>query len=193
MYGGGPIDLLLPQPEQIELTDITHALGRLHRWTGATRLDHYSVAEHSCLVWSIGLDLIRLGHAPQTDTLPLHLLLHDAHEAYTGDISSPVQKAIDLMSGRQGVLHEIQRRIQLAIEKRFGVPAPTDDELIAIKLADSMALRWERETILAPSTRAWAVDPPLPPLTARRSLAGWPPRRASANMLLMLRESGLLV
>lgn len=66
---------------------IAHSLAQINRFTGhATR--PYSVAEHSLLVCdivaSMGLDC----HAQRA------ALMHDAHEAFTGDVATPIKAAL---------------------------------------------------------------------------------------------------
>ena len=65
-------------PDQIEIEDIAHSLARTCRWVGQTR-EHYSIAQHSVLVARYVYDEAKL-----------HGLMHDAHEAYLGDPSSPL-------------------------------------------------------------------------------------------------------
>jgi hypothetical protein len=69
------------------LQDIAHHLAQINRFTGACSRP-YSVAEHSLLVERIGA---RRGASP---ILRLALLMHDAHEAYTSDLSSPAKIAV---------------------------------------------------------------------------------------------------
>lgn len=73
------------EPEQNWLIhEIAHSLSQINRFTGhASR--PYSVAEHSLLVADLALG------AKASASVQLAALLHDAHEAYTGDVSSPVK------------------------------------------------------------------------------------------------------
>lgn len=78
----------LPGPaHRIEV--IAHSLAQINRYTGhATR--PYSVAEHSLLVCRIVASM-DLGPTAQ-----LAALMHDAHEAITGDVSSPVKQTLGI-------------------------------------------------------------------------------------------------
>jgi len=67
-----------------DLGDIAHHLAMINRFNGATSRP-YSVAEHSLLVERIGA---ARGASPG---LRLALLMHDAHEAYVGDMISPAK------------------------------------------------------------------------------------------------------
>ena len=78
-HTGLRFDLLDPRPEAIDPRDVAHALARLCRFGGHVRR-FYSVAQHSLLV----ADLAPLG-------LELPALLHDASEAYLGDVVAPLE------------------------------------------------------------------------------------------------------
>lgn len=82
-----PISITANQP--VFLADIANALAKINRFTGHTsRL--YSVAEHSLLVCHIALR-----HFKATPAQALLALWHDAHEAYTGDLSTPGKQAVN--------------------------------------------------------------------------------------------------
>lgn len=67
-----------------QISEIAHALAQINRFTGHCHRP-YSVAEHSLLV----ADLARMDGA--TSIVQLAALMHDAHEAFCGDMSSPVK------------------------------------------------------------------------------------------------------
>ncbi|MGZ6854414.1 MAG: hypothetical protein ACXVGC_10195 [Mycobacteriaceae bacterium] len=80
-------DYLDPKPEQVCIEDIAHALSMTSRFGGhCSRF--YSVAEHCCLVRQLVIEAGR----PE---LGLAALLHDAHEAYVGDIPTPLKHELD--------------------------------------------------------------------------------------------------
>lgn len=69
------------------IEEIAHSLAQINRFTGhASR--PYSVAEHSLLV----LDLARQEGA--SAIVQLGALMHDAHEAYCGDVATPIKWAV---------------------------------------------------------------------------------------------------
>jgi len=109
-------DLANPDPERVSLRDIAHALARIIRYTGHGD-QVFTDAQHSVLVSALcPAPLQRWG------------LLHDAHEAYTGDVSGPMKCAL-----RQGfsklnaaghvwaALDAIECDHQRAVSLRFGV------------------------------------------------------------------------
>lgn len=79
-HSGIQFDLTLIQSEHICLADIAHHLTRICRYGGATEIgEHYSVAQHSVLLCEYAL---KYGWPELARTL----ILHDATEAYLGDI-----------------------------------------------------------------------------------------------------------
>ncbi len=89
-YSGKLVNVLDPAPEDISIEDIAHSLSQTNRFNGHTSFP-YSVAQHSVMVSRVV--------AKEIPRLALLGLLHDAAEAYTGDIISPIktdgQKAIE--------------------------------------------------------------------------------------------------
>ena len=78
-YKGHWIDLDKREVSCIDIEDIAHALAHINRFNGHT-VQPYSVAQHSILV----SQMVFPGFA-------LRGLLHDAAEAYTGDIVRPIK------------------------------------------------------------------------------------------------------
>lgn len=81
-WSGRVFDLLRPDPNLIQLTDISHHLARVCRWGGGTP-GHYSVAEHSLRVGWVAP--IRVARAAR---------LHDAHEFVLHDVSDPLRRLL---------------------------------------------------------------------------------------------------
>jgi len=76
---GFVVNLLNPDPDTISIQDIAHNLARINRFNGATKVP-YSVADHSVWVSKV---------VPEEHALAG--LLHDASEAYLGDIVAPLK------------------------------------------------------------------------------------------------------
>lgn len=145
---GGAVDLDNPKPEQIRIRDIAWSLSNINRWTGHTTRP-FSVAEHSVVVAQLVVAM-----APKGDEFRSHVraaLMHDAHEAYTGDISSPLKTLLPQ-------LKQIQLNIQDAIDQRFGLLKTSE----LVHLADGMSLALERAQILGECSREWGWEPPEP-------------------------------
>lgn len=78
-YTGRAFDLAAPRADLISTVDIAHSLSMICRFGGHPRR-HYSVAQHSLLV---------AGIVPPEHQLIA--LLHDATEAYVGDMVRPIK------------------------------------------------------------------------------------------------------
>lgn len=95
---GRRIEAGAPRPEDIDLTDIAIGLARQRRFSGQTK-QPYNVAQHSCLVAEIvakgfaaaleDKQRFRGPHSP--DEYVKCAFLHDASEAYIGDIIHPLK------------------------------------------------------------------------------------------------------
>lgn len=99
-----PFNLLDPRCSEVNIEDITIGLSNCCRFSGQIPNGvFYSVAEHSMLICQA---MLKDGHSPKAALLGL---LHDASEAYTGDISSPLK---ELLGDRfRWIENEIQERI----------------------------------------------------------------------------------
>ena len=139
-FSGIAFDLLDPQPEMIRIEDIVHSLALINRFNGAAMFP-YSVAQHSLYV---------AGLLPPE--LKLHGLLHDAAEAYVGDMVSPLKK---IMSEYK----KVEAGISRVVADVFGLAYPEPEE---VKKADLAVLSAEREQVLLPSYGPWYKNFPLP-------------------------------
>jgi 5'-deoxynucleotidase YfbR-like HD superfamily hydrolase len=142
---GQKIDLLRPDPKRILTEDIAHSLSRLCRFNGHTG-PHYSVAEHSQRV----ADIV----PPQYQ---LEALLHDATEAYVGDMVRPLKELMPQYK-------EIERGIWLAICERFKI----NPELPAIvHYADRILLATERRDLMPAHPEEWQCLKGINPLPTK--------------------------
>lgn len=151
--------LLDPSPADVDFRDIAAHLARLCRFVGAGHT-FYSVAQHSVLVAS---------------QLPPHMrlygLLHAAHAAYLGHISSPLKAALGVLNGRE-VLASIFEMQDAAIHAAAGLPWPPPKEVAeAVHAADMRAFCTEWRDIMPRD-----VPCPLPfiPMGTRIRALPWP-------------------
>ena len=146
-YSGGWLELLAPHPDRIDPEDIAHHLAGICRYSGATRR-HFSVAEHSILLH----DWAMLHHG---EHVALRALLHDAHEAYCGDLTSPVKAAL----GSEAIeaWDRLTARVDYAIGLRFGLTRDWWLDPI-VRGADLRIVLDERAALLEPPPRDWGID-----------------------------------
>lgn len=153
---GHAVDFLSPDPSQITAEDITTSLSRLPRFNGHTLPNKpWTVAQHSLLVEAL--------LSPQTNKeLQLAALLHDAHEAYTGDITSPLQHAITHLNGYNPI-RDIQDSLDRTIATTFKF-SPMLFNHPEIVRADFRALALEKTFLMAPEPKPWSQAlPTFPP------------------------------
>ena len=156
-YTGRKISLLHPHPEDVDIIDIAQSLSKICRFGGHCQR-FFSVAEHSVLVSFICQG--NSGRARQH--IALQGLLHDAAEAYIGDIVSPLKKLLPAVT-------EIEDKWLKAIGEAFGVGlSPLPDE---VKQADLISLRLEVIDLMPPGLASeWRKMFPDEVCIDRRSL-----------------------
>ncbi len=128
-----PLD---PRPEDIELEDIAHALSNICRFGGHS-LQFYSVAQHSVLVSEM--------LTPENKFVGL---MHDATEAYCGDMIRPLKRHMPSY-------REVEQKIWEAIAIKFGLPMEIPVE---VKQADNTALVTERRDLVRHTDHKWVVE-----------------------------------
>jgi hypothetical protein len=142
-------DLLDPKQYEIKILDIATALSHINRFVGHTP-EPYSVGEHCLMVAAL---VERRFNDPQ---LTLAALLHDATEAYLGDVSGLLKKT-DELSGYRA----IEDRLSRVIEKKFALPAHILDDQ-RVKQADKDAFEFECSAV---RDAPWRIA--TPPRTIR--------------------------
>ncbi|WP_434573067.1 phosphohydrolase [Pseudomonas sp. Z3-8] len=132
-HTGKRFDLFEPDVDMIDPRDIAHSLAHLCRFNGHTR-EFYSVAQHSCLV----ADLVPTEHK-------LAALLHDATEAYLGDMTRPLKEWMPYYRGFEDVVWG-------RVCERFGLEI---DLPASVRQADLIALATERRDLMPPDPATW--------------------------------------
>lgn len=130
-----------PTSYMISIEDIAFSLARIRRFNGHTDAN-CSVALHSVIVSH---------NVP--DELALYGLLHDAHEAYTGDISTPFKNRIN---------RAIEDKFDDVIYPKFGLGLPDytyynkhDVISTVVKFADLGSLLYEKNNFLPYTQTPW--------------------------------------
>lgn len=119
-----PIDV-----SEVKLRDISLGLARVSRFNGMYRQEHsfYSVAEHCTMGSYI---------APIGSKLAFHV--HDAAEAFLGDVTSPLKRLLPDYK-------RIEREFEEALWRKFGWP---DSKTATVKRIDMEMLAAEREAMV---------------------------------------------
>lgn len=126
-----------PLPEDVDIFDIAHALSMICRFGGHSRV-FYSVAQHSILV------AYEAERAGLNRAVCLAALLHDAAEAYVGDMIWPLKRAI----GHLGY-DDIEAQVQAAILDRFGLLKLPEELRAQVKHFDLVLLATEKRDLMA--------------------------------------------
>jgi len=130
---GRPFWPLDPRPEDFDILDVAHALGNLCRFGGHCR-SFYSVDQHSVIVANAILH-----HGRGTRALAFEGLLHDAAEAYIGDVIWPLKQEGELQGYKA-----IERGVERALAIRFGLPL---EQSPIVKRFDLIALATEKRDL----------------------------------------------
>jgi len=175
-FSGKYVDVFNIRPEDICLIDIAHALANTCRFHGHCST-FYSVAEHSVHVAKY------LYHTyPATsgnEKIGKEALLHDATEAYIGDMARPIKHSVVMERFRQ-----LETSLHIAIAERFDLSWPMDP---AIKIADDLLLGAEMDAFFTSNRESDCTDfqirdnpvelpYPLIPLCAETRFLAWAER-----------------
>lgn len=159
-----------PDPDQIELTDIARALANQCRFGGHCRT-FYSVAQH-CVIVS---ELIEQEGASADDALAA--LMHDAGEAYLGDLPHPIKHRSEL-----GLMFRAaEEPLERVIRSRFAIVDPP----AAVKRVDRALLASERRAFSAERWQ-WPELAGVEPLGLQ--LEAWSPDDAAEAFIRRFEE-----
>ena len=143
---GTRMDFANPDPSMVNLPDIAHGLSQIPRFAGQGGfivIHPYSVAMHSVnCAWAVET----LGGTREEI---LAALLHDASEAYLGDLAAPAKNVIN---GYQ----RVEKRLAKAIGENFGIDLVSLPEVV--KFADEQLLFWEAKQLYPESLVGWTGD-----------------------------------
>jgi 5'-deoxynucleotidase YfbR-like HD superfamily hydrolase len=161
-YTGTYFDYSAPRAEDVRVEDIARALSHVSRFGGHTST-FYCVAEHALLCRRLVLEA---GHDPRIAFAALH---HDSHEAYIGDVPTPLKVELG------EVYEQLAERVDIAVAAALGLDA-ADFHHEAVREADALALRIEAAALKRSRGvgGAWTLgdNPPDPP-------DGWYPGMSS--------------
>lgn len=145
LANGTYFDFLNPEGAVFGIDEIAFALSNLCRFNGHCS-SFYSVAQHSVLVSNI---------VPVRDSFAG--LMHDAAEAFVGDMCKPLKCLIQDF----GV---IEKRVESVVFSRFGLPSQLPE---SVKLADRRALRTEQRDLMGAGDHVWQFTEGADPVPGR--------------------------
>lgn len=156
---GRYFDFVDPKPEQIATEDLAWGQAMTCRFGGQS-LHFYSVAQHARLV----SEIVPPGHA-------FAALMHDAAEAYVGDMVGPLKQLCPDFKA-------IEKRVEAAIFAKYGIALPLDP---CIKHADLRLLRTEQRDLTSGTGDDWNGLDAYPPLET--GIVAEPPYLAARRWL----------
>ena len=136
-YNGKHVHPLSPSQDEIVIEDVAHSLSQQCRFLGHTHA-LYTVAQHCVLV----SEMVPPGDA-------LWGLLHDASEAYLGDLPAPIKR-----DPRMEFHRIAEERLLACIARRFGL-APEMPQ--SVKRADKILLATEFRDVTAVDDLDWII------------------------------------
>jgi 5'-nucleotidase len=181
-YTGQKVDLSHPDPATINIHDISWHLSRIPRFLGAIRSDNvYTVAQHSVLV----LNRVRQVEPDADIHLKLTALLHDAHEAYIGDVIKPMGELLDLAQPLRRLKSRIQNAIWTGLlkEHRFSNQKFVPYIGPVIKDADQWARSYEAYHLMHSRGNWHPNSVPLDEEFIMRNVIVWTPHQAQRYFL----------
>lgn len=122
------VDLVDPDPKTLVIEDIAHALSNICRYTGHTG-EFYSVAQHSVLA-SLHISDAKFA---------LAALMHDASEAYLGDVSRPLKRIVGKAYA------DLEDRLSRILAQKFRYDYPYPE---AVEQVDHDLLETEFATVM---------------------------------------------
>lgn len=140
-HSGTKFYFMDPRPDEVFLSDIAVALGNICRFGGHTDR-FYSVAEH-CVRMSRLLDW--------DHHLAVWALMHDAAEAYIGDLPSPIKQVLPEFA-------KIEAKILRAVSHQFDLGGTQIPQVV--KHLDAAICVSEYDALLENSRDPWPNMPP---------------------------------
>lgn len=147
-YSGKMFDILNPKAEDICFEDIAQSLSKICRFKGHTEFN-YTVAQHSRLVASV------VSRQTKDPRVRWAALMHDAHEAYVGDIPGPWKPLVSVDGWSLEFISEtIDELIQEAL---LGFTLDlTEEEKALVHRADRALICQEKQLVLHVTDIQWS-------------------------------------
>jgi len=175
-YTGRQVYPLAMGVEQIDVRDICHSLAMLCRFNGHCT-SFYSVAQHS----------VHVAEAVEPKYQRI-ALLHDAAEAYIGDITRPLKPHTILHPWGMPFKVAEDAILDVIYDKFCISPDDVRDSHDQIKHADDMMLATEARDIMATHPEPWETLPEPSPFL----IEPWSPETAEVRWWAFAKRLGLV-
>jgi len=170
MYSGKIIDFNFISAADIDICDIAHNLSNICRFNGACP-HFYSIAEHSFLISEFV--------PPRYE---LWALLHDAHEAYFGDITTPLANYL----GREKI-SKLKSAIDQSIVSAFNI-TNTSNVLKTVKEWDERVTNAEGSLFFPNNWPSISFFPLKASKTLYPYIKYWTPQQAEMKFIARFQE-----
>ncbi len=155
-FSGRVLNLNKVNDWDIDILDIAEALSKQTRFNGHTTT-FYSVAQHSVIVSkAIRNEInVHMRNDKNAKKFQLYGLLHDAAEAYIGDIITPVKKFF--LQENTALLEDLENRILNKVFEKVGLEPLSNhpSAAVAVEGADKIALTTEMRDLLKDGANGW--------------------------------------
>lgn len=190
---GKAFELIKPSLAMVDIIDIARGLSHLCRYCGQVQ-KFYSVAQHSVVV-SVQIEqamLRQIGETRGSGTLKREQdaeitatafwgLMHDAAEAYCGDMTAPVKQVLRACDDLE--FDDMEARIMQVICRKFGMALKAPE---IVHEYDLRVLATERRGMFLPGGRDWEL--PYGPLDV--AILPWSSEEAYTKFLARFDELG---
>lgn len=157
-------------PETVHIADIARSLSAHPRYLGHTN-EPFSVAQHSVAV-SVQVEVWNGSEEDQ-----LLGLMHDAAEAYCGDLPRPLR---DKLNDRGGAYDSVMEEVEQVIGRAFDIPA---QKTKIVDQADSRVYGLERQGVSEHRDIDVSEVKPAHPKVAKVLSGYWTPAQARQRFL----------
>lgn len=175
LRSGSYFDFVEPKPDQFTFGDIAGALAKICRFGGQCPY-FYSVAEHSVICAKIAIG----------DGLPIEFqraaLMHDAAEAFVGDIVKPLKIMLDEFKN-------IETLVEWTIAEKFRIDFTTTKE--AVREIDHAVLIGERKALFGGDGVVWFGENEVRKLDLNLERLSW--ARAEVEFTRMAQRLGIKI
>lgn len=138
-YSGRQFYPLNPSPNDVDIKDIAQALSQMCRFNG-----------HTDLFYSVGQHCVEVSQAVP-GKFALQALLHDAAEAYVGDMIRPLKHGVPAL---YDVYAPIEDDILACVMERFSLPTKLPQE---VEDADLLVLATEARDVMGHLVADWEL------------------------------------